>query len=63
MSKTLAAELEVLANQLKSDNAANGQLSMPALSERIAKSLHVNPNEAAILAISGKWRDVHFMAP
>jgi hypothetical protein len=46
--------LELLANQLKSDDAANSQLSMPALSERIAKGLHVNPDEVAILAISGK---------
>jgi hypothetical protein len=33
---------------------ANSQLSVPALSERIAKGLHVNPDEMAIVAISGK---------
>jgi len=40
---------------------ANGQLSMSALNQRIAKSLHVNSDEAAILAILGKWRQVYFV--
>jgi hypothetical protein len=63
MSKSLAAELEILANRLKSEDAANSQLSMPALSDRIAKNLNVNPDEVAILAISQKWRHLYFLVP
>ncbi len=52
MSKKLVAELEMLANSLRSGDASNQQLSIAALAERIAKTLHVKPDEVAILAIS-----------
>jgi hypothetical protein len=63
MSKSLAAELEVIANSLKSGDAANQQFSIPALAERIAKHLHVKPDEVAILAVSERQRHLYFLVP
>ena len=63
MSKSLAAEFEVLAKSLKTGDAANAQLSIPALAERIAKNLQVRPDEVAILAVSEKLRHLYFLVP
>ena len=63
MSKSLAAEFEVLANSLTSGDANNSQLLIPKLAERIAKSFNVKPDEVAILAISEKWRHLYFLVP
>jgi len=48
MSKKLEHEFEILANSLKSGDASNQELSIPALAERIAKTLHVKSDEVAI---------------
>src|SRR6267378_4414424 len=40
MSKKLEHEFEILANIVKSGDASNQELSIPALAERIAKTLH-----------------------
>jgi hypothetical protein len=58
MTKSLAAELELLANRMTSDEAGNQQLSIPALAERIAKNLYVKPDEVAILVISERQRSL-----
>jgi hypothetical protein len=50
MTKSLAAELELLANHMTLGKSGNQQLSIPALAERIAKNLKVKPDEVAILA-------------
>jgi GAF domain-containing protein len=63
MNKKLADELEILASNLKSGDASNQQLSISALAERIAKSLHVKSDEVAILAVSEKWRHLYFLVP
>ena len=63
MSKKLEHEFEILANSLKSGDASNQELSIPALAERIAKTLHVKSDEVAILAVSEKWRHLCFLAP
>jgi transcriptional regulator with GAF, ATPase, and Fis domain len=63
MSKNLVAELEVLANSLQSGDASNQQLSISALAERIAKTLHVKSDEVAILAISQQQRQLYFLVP
>jgi hypothetical protein len=63
MSKSLAAEFEVLAKSLKTGDAANAQLSIPALAERIATNLQVKPDEVAILAVSEKLRHLYFLVP
>jgi hypothetical protein len=38
MSKSFAVELEVIANSLNSGDAANNELSVPAIAEPIAKA-------------------------
>jgi hypothetical protein len=63
LSKSLAAEFEVIANSLKSGDAANSQLSISALAERIAKELRVKTDEVAILAVSERWRHLYFLVP
>lgn len=63
MSKNLLAELEILANSLQSGDASNQQLSISALAERIAKTLHVKSDEVAILAISQQRRQLYFLVP
>lgn len=63
MTKSLAAELELLANHMTSETAGNQQLSIPSLAERIAKELKVKPDEVAILAISDKQKRLNFLVP
>jgi len=63
MTKSLASELETLANHMLSEESGNQQLSIPALAERIAKDLQVNPDEVAILAISERQRSLNFLVP
>jgi hypothetical protein len=63
MTKSLATEFEALANSLKTGDAANNQLSIPALAERIAKNLGVKPDEVAILAVSERQRNLYFLVP
>ncbi len=63
MSKSLAAEFEVIANSLQSGDAANSQLSISALAERIAKEFDVKTDEVAILAVSEPKRHLYFLVP
>jgi hypothetical protein len=63
MSKSLAAELELLANRMTSEHAGNQQLSMPALADRIAKEFGVRVDEVAILAVSDRRRELSFLVP
>jgi len=63
MTKSLAAELELLANHMTSETAGNQQLSIPSLGERIAKELQLKPDEVAILAVSEKQKSLNFLAP
>src|SRR5260370_27531649 len=63
MSKSLAAELEVLASSLTTGDEHNGQLSIPSLAERIAKTFDVKLDEVAILAVSERWRHLYFLVP
>jgi len=63
MTKSLAAELELLANHMTSETAGNQQLSIPSLGERIAKELKVRADEVAILAVSEKQKSLNFLVP
>ena len=63
MTKSLASEFEALANSLKTGDAANNQLSIPALAERIAKNLGIKLDEVAILAVSERQRNLYFLVP
>jgi GAF domain len=63
MATSLVSELERLANALDADESSAGEISMPALAEKIAKELHVKVDEVAILGVSNRWRHLHFLAP
>ena len=63
MSSNLVSELERLASALEEDSASSAEVSLPAIAERIAKSLGVKPDEVAILGVSNRWRHLHFLVP
>jgi hypothetical protein len=62
-SKKLLHEFEILANGLKSGDASNQELSIPAPAARIAKTLLVKSDEVAILAVCEKSRHLYFLLP
>jgi hypothetical protein len=62
-SLSLVSELERLASALGSDAANPSPIQLPSVAERIAKALAVKPQEVAILAISMKWKHLHFLVP
>ena len=63
MVTNLVSELERLASAIAHDETAATDISMPALAEKIAKELHVKVDEVAILAVSNRWRHLHFLVP
>jgi GAF domain-containing protein len=63
MSTTLAAELERLAEMLAAHESGAPEISMTTIAEKIAKSLGVEPDEVAILALAQKSRQLHFLFP
>jgi hypothetical protein len=63
MDKSLVSELERLAAALESDRTAAAEVSLPAVAEKIAKELRVKADEVAILAVSNRWRHLHFLVP
>ena len=62
-STALISELERLATALASQKPGEQEISLPSLAERIAKTLGVKTEEVAILALSTKWRHLHFLVP
>jgi hypothetical protein len=62
-SLSLVSELERIAHALVTDASETSQFSLPAIAERIAKSLGVKTDEVAILGLSTKWRHLHFLVP
>ncbi|HWZ97906.1 MAG TPA: GAF domain-containing protein [Candidatus Dormibacteraeota bacterium] len=62
-SAGLVSELERLAAALSNQKPGEQEISLPSLAERIAKSLGVKAEEVAILAVSTKWRHLHFLVP
>jgi hypothetical protein len=62
-SLSLVSELERLASALASDSAETSQISLPSVGARIAKSLSVRADEVAILAVSLRWKHLHFLIP
>ena len=62
-SAGLVSELERLAAAISTQKPGEQEISLPALAERIAKSLGVKTEEVAILAVSKKWRHLHFLVP
>jgi hypothetical protein len=62
-SMSIVSELEHLASSLDTEIAGSSPISFPAIAEKIAKTLGVKPDEVAILALSERWRHLHFLAP
>src|SRR5215475_14912565 len=62
-SAALVSELERLASALSTQKPGEQEISLPSLAERIAKILNVKAEEVAILAVSTKWRHLHFLVP
>lgn len=63
MRTSLVAELERLAETIGADANAASEISLPALAEKIAKTLGVRTDEVAILGVSTRWRHLHFLVP
>lgn len=63
MGTSLVSELERLANALEADASGAGDVSLETLAEKIAKELRVKTDEVAILAVSNRWRHLHFLVP
>jgi hypothetical protein len=63
MSTTLVSELDRLATMLEADESSTANVSLPLVAEKIAKDLHVKTDEVAILAVSERWRHLHFLVP
>src|SRR5208283_4071636 len=62
MSTTLLNELESLANALEKDGTAP-EIPLAEIGEKLAKELGVRGDEVAILAVSTRWRHLHFLVP
>lgn len=65
MSTTLrlVSELERIAGAVDTADAGASQLSLPAVAEKIARIMGVRKEEVAILAVSTKWKHLHFLVP
>jgi GAF domain-containing protein len=60
---SLVAELERLASALSTNSADTTAVSLASVAERIAKNLGVKTDEVALLAVSNRWRHLHFLVP
>ena len=65
MSTTLSlvSEMERIANSLGTEREDASQVSLPSVADKIAKNLGVRNDEVAILAVSTRWRHLHFLVP
>jgi hypothetical protein len=65
MSTTLSlvSELERIATALTAEQKGDSQISLSSVAEKIAKHLGVRSDEVAILALSSRWRHLHFLVP
>ena len=65
MSTTLnlVTEMERIANALGTEGAGGPAVSLSVVAEKIAKNLGVKHDEVAILAVSNRWRHLHFLVP
>lgn len=59
----LVRELERIADALNDQASTAPQISFASLAENIAKALSVRVDEVAILAVSNRWRHLHFIVP
>lgn len=65
MSTTLnlVTEMERVASALGMEQGEAPQVSLPSAAEKIARNLGVKTDEVAILAVSARWRHLHFLVP
>ena len=63
MATSLVTELERLAEALDVEGGGPVEIPLPAMAEKIAKNLGVQPDEVAILGVSTRWRHLHFLVP
>jgi hypothetical protein len=65
MSTTLSlvSELERIARAIETEDAGLSQPSLPAIAGKIAKIIGVRDEEVAVLAISTRWKHLHFLVP
>ncbi|HEY6268811.1 MAG TPA: GAF domain-containing protein [Candidatus Acidoferrum sp.] len=65
MSTTLSlvSEMERIANSLGTGQGDGSKVSLASVAEKIAKNLGVRNDEVAILAVSTRWRHLHFLVP
>ena len=65
MSTTLnlVSEMERIASALGTEAEGASGVSLSAVAEKIAKNLGVKHDEVAILAVSTRWRHLHFLVP
>jgi GAF domain-containing protein len=60
---SLVSELERIAGALEADDAGASQISFASVAERIAQTMSVRSDEVAILAVSQRWKHLHFLVP
>ncbi len=60
---TLVSEMERLVNALGAEQGDASQVSLSTVAGKIAKNLGVRNEEVAILAVSARWRHLHFLVP
>ena len=65
MSTTLnlVSEMERIANALGTEEGGAMKISLSTVAEKIARNLGVKTDEVAILAVSNRWRHLHFLVP
>lgn len=63
MEMSLVSELEQLVNEIEEEKTSVEKVAMPELAQKIARVLHVKADEVAILAVSNRWKHLHFLAP
>jgi hypothetical protein len=55
--------MERIANSLGAEQGQGTQVSLVSVAEKIAKNLGLRNDEVAILAVSTRWRHLHFLVP
>ena len=60
---SLVSEMERIANALGAETEGAPGVSLSVVAEKIAKNLGVKHDEVAILAVSTRWRHLHFLVP
>lgn len=59
----LVSELERIAGAVGTEDAESPEVSLPAVAEKISRIMGVRKEEVAILAVSRKWKHLHFLVP